>query len=988
MAETFRQFADARRRAAEFVAGAVREGPVLVLAEVRAAADEVALAACENALLDVHRRSFRDLVTELAAPELNRRGLVPVGRFVREALAARVTAEAVGNGDLQYLAPVAAFPGFPRALTSTFEELRLNGVTPESLRSCGSSGPDLARLLAAYESALADRRFADHAQRVRLALGSPDLRPWATVVFDLAPRTKLERDLLAKVVASARAVLELRLGQAEAAPATSLESLQQALFSEEAVPVREEDGTVAIFSTSGEALECVEIARRIHAAADRGVPFDEIAILLRSPERHQPLVAEALRRAGIPAVFAEGLLRPDASGRSFLALLHCAQENLSASRFAEYLSLGQMPDDEEPHTPIQWERRLVDAAVIGSKERWETRLRGLREELHRRFTEEQEEESRDALERRIASVENLERLALPMIGKLAALPSRAAWGEWIAALIDLAEFTLRDPVRVIESLESLEPMGEIGPVSLDEILLVLGPRLNSLRTAPKGARFGKVWVAGIEESRGMAFREVFLPGVNEGLFPRPPAEDPLLLESQRNALGIELRADDTELLRIAVACATERLAVSFSRLDLLTGRQRVPSFYAFAVHRGAGGREIAVREFEDRARAAIGTRIGWPAPERPEDAIDDAEFDLATLAPLAAGSGQYLKRLPGRAVHSLRARWARWHKAWKPADGLLVDEIGSDALARYRLSSRAWSPSALQQYGRCPYRFALRGIHGLRPLDRPGGIQRLDPATRGEIYHRVMFELMRDLGAPVTPQNLGHALDRLDTVLESVASRAEADLAPAIPQIWRSEVQSIRADLRGWLQQKAAFEADWSPEYSELSFGLPIGTGHDPQSRAEAVEIGEGFLLQGSIDLVERHSSGALRVVDYKTGRIPDPAPQMLGQGEVLQPSLYALAAEKMLGEPVSSGRLSYATIRQNYNAIEVPLNEWTRRRAEQTLAIIDGAIRDGFLPAAPRKDACKNCEYQPVCGPYEEERVREKSQAELKDLKELRGWR
>src|SRR5207344_2400152 len=109
---------------------------------------------------------------------------------------------------------------------------------------------------------------------------------------------------------------------------------------------------------------------------------------------------------------------------------------------------------------------------------------------------------------------------------------------------------------------------------------------------PKESRYGKVWVGASEEARGMAFRYVFVPGVNEGLFPRPPAEDPLLLKAQRDALGIELRADDTELLRIAVACASERIAVSFSRLDLLTGRERVPSFYAFAVHRAAGGREM------------------------------------------------------------------------------------------------------------------------------------------------------------------------------------------------------------------------------------------------------------------------------------------------------------------------------------------------------------------------------------------------------------
>jgi hypothetical protein len=71
-----------------------------------------------------------------------------------------------------------------------------------------------------------------------------------------------------------------------------------------------------------------------------------------------------------------------------------------------------------------------------------------------------------------------------------------------------------------------------------------------------------------------------------------------------------------------------------------------------------------------------------------------------------------------------------------------------------------------------------------------------------------------------------------------------------------------------------------------------------------------------------------------------------------------------------------------------VPLNEWTKRRVTQVLAAIDEAMRDGFLPAAPRKDGCDGCAYQAVCGPYEEERIAVKSQAELGRLKELRGWR
>jgi RecB family exonuclease len=559
-------------------------------------------------------------------------------------------------------------------------------------------------------------------------------------------------------------------------------------------------------------------------------------------------------------------------------------------------------------------------------------------------------------------------------------------------LAALAETTLRKPERVVELLEELQPMAEIGPVSLADVLLTLAPRLGALPAEDNESRYGKVWIGSIDEARGLAFRHAFLPGVNEGLFPRPPAEDPLLIETQRKALAIPELPNDAELLRIAIAVPSERLWLSFSRLDLLTGRERVPSFYAFAAHRAAGGEEIDVREFERRARSATHTRIGWPAPPQPADAIDDAEFDLATLGPMAAGSGQYLKRLPGRAVASLRARWVRWHKPWKASDGLILDEIGSPALAAHRLTARPWSASVLQQYARCPYRFALRGIFGLEPRQTATGIQRMDPATRGRLYHETQFELLRELEAegrlPIDEKNLPEALRRLDGALDRVAAQVESTLAPAIPQIWRSGVQTIRADLRGWLQQRAAFEGGWTPRYFELSFGLPDPMGHDAHSRKEPVAIGsEGYLLRGSIDLIDRHQSGILRVVDHKTGKIPDPRPVAVGGGETLQSVLYGLAAEQILGEPVALGRLSYATIAQNYEAIEAPLNEWIRQRGEQVLRMIDESIRDGFLPAAPREDGCKRCEYLPVCGPYEEERVHEKSQVELKNLKELRKW-
>src|ERR1019366_7131930 len=102
------------------------------------------------------------------------------------------------------------------------------------------------------------------------------LRDRAVVALDLAPRTRSQRELLTLILHTARAHLDLRLAAGDtppqAPPQSGLESLQRYLFSGDAVPPRGEDGSVAIFSTSAAALECMEIARRIAAAVDRGVP--------------------------------------------------------------------------------------------------------------------------------------------------------------------------------------------------------------------------------------------------------------------------------------------------------------------------------------------------------------------------------------------------------------------------------------------------------------------------------------------------------------------------------------------------------------------------------------------------------------------------------------------------------------------------------------------------------------------------------------------
>jgi CRISPR/Cas system-associated exonuclease Cas4 (RecB family) len=97
------------------------------------------------------------------------------------------------------------------------------------------------------------------------------------------------------------------------------------------------------------------------------------------------------------------------------------------------------------------------------------------------------------------------------------------------------------------------------------------------------------------------------------------------------------------------------------------------------------------------------------------------------------------------------------------------------------------------------------------------------------------------------------------------------------------------------------------------------------------------------------------------------------------------MAAAQALQQPVREARLFYSTLRGNYVEFPIRLTSETREAAEGVLHQIDKALRNGELPAAPRKDGCAYCDFLPICGPYEEERATRKNQADIRKLTELR---
>lgn len=1012
----------------------------LILAPSRAAADELVRQQCDphGGIFGVHRFTPIQLAIEAATPRMVDAGKTLLAGVAVDALAARAVYECRKNSKLEWFEEVARTPGFFKALASTIAELRLNGIEPVRLTDSGASGKDLASLLAAYNANLDSRGLADAATIYQAAIaainaGEFRMAKLPILFLDISPTHFLEQEFIRALFdrsANSMATIHARDGDAmeffgaqkptiTSEEGAALHRLRRHVFEIETPPAGSMDATVEFVSATDENRECVEIARAILTAAKSGIAFDRMAVLVRNPDLYQSLLEDAFRRAGIRAHFTHGIQRPNPGGRALLALLACAAEKLSASRFSEYLSLGQVPEapqqpawvppqgelfasltpsEPEPEgshpmssdpvrAPRYWERLLVDAAVIGGYDRWFRRLNGLAREFQKRIEElgSEDEPARLRLQNDIKRLQNLQEFALPIVKFLSELPPTAVWSEWLDLLQRLAEIAIRQPEPVLSVLAELRPMGNIGPATLDEIREALADRLAFLRTEPADRRYGKVFVSTIPEASGLAFDIVFLPGLGEDIFPRKSFEDPLLLDTQRSAISPYLTTQNIRvrrermLLHIAASTASSRIWISYPRMDLNQGRARGPSFYALDVIRAITGAIPDLRTLQQRAVETSQSQIGWPAPRDPALSIDDAEYDLAVISTVlrqpaseVRGAGRYLVDVSLPLARSLRARWSRWDTSWSPADGIHLQpaDPALPILNQHRLNARPYSATALQHFAICPYRFALRSIYHLHLRDEIVALERMDALTRGRLFHEVQFQLLTRLKSvgllPVSSANHTAVVQMADEVLDQVQEGYREDLSPAIPRVWESEIEELRWDLRGWIRQVASApdSGQWVPEHFEMEFDLPH--------------------LRGAIDLVEE-GLGSLRITDHKTGRAPAERIEFVGGGAVLQPILYAEVAETLLAKPAADARLFYCTEAGGYRIVDVPINEDARAAMKQVLRLIDSSIEAGFLPAAPRKAGCQYCDYHAVCGPYEEIRVSRKVTGNLKTLNALR---
>ncbi len=253
------------------------------------------------------------------------------------------------------------------------------------------------------------------------------------------------------------------------------------------------------------------------------------------------------------------------------------------------------------------------------------------------------------------------------------------------------------------------------------------------------------------------------------------------------------------------------------------------------------------------------------------------------------------------------------------------------------------SPTSLELYLRCPFKYFSRYLLGLEEEEDVD--EMLTPLEHGRILHDLLQEGFEawdagsDTPRPITPE----------TYEEALATFRDIAVKKIPPEHRRVELTRLfgGAGEAGAIEWLLRWELDRGPlerRLVEYAFQSPL--------RLETGPRGEKpwfVQIKGRVDRADIDTGGGLHVFDYKSGRAPDAA-------VTLQVPLYAMCLSQELGAPVQEA--AYLSFRDRR-----PIPRANFQKASALLVDTYGAIQRGEFPPKPHKDLlCYSCGFVGVC--------------------------
>jgi ATP-dependent helicase/nuclease subunit B len=915
----------------------------------------------------------------LAAGHLAAAGRAPLARPIGD-----YTSELVARESRGTRARVGDLPGYARALRQIFRRLRRGGIrrAEEAGLHERAQFAEILRLYDRFREETAhfydDEDLLEEAAALvrsgRAAVGE------LGTIYVVPPvgRTAGEADLLAAF----------------------FETAPQYVALEE--PVCDPDARFIL--APDPASEAREAVREVVSALESGTALHEIAVFHGADPSYRRLLREAFAAAAVPVVPLPGIpLTETRAGRGVLALARLPELDFARTATMDALAVAPIRDwlpgarADVRALPAAWDRISREAGITKTSEQWSARLAALISDLaaSARYHQEAGNEARAAGAARDHEQAGALRDAIEaLIARLEPLCEPQPAADFIGEFNRVVDAYLQpDTAALDEVKEEIQQLGTVGAVgggfSLATFTEALRANLEAAFTRPTSLGSG-VAVADYRMAAGLRFEQVIICGAYEGALPSGPGNEALIEDRVWTALRERHPFVEDASLRIKRAHEAAHRAVSAGGSGSVV--------WTAPLHEPGGTREYYpspfMRAAAHRKDAAIVTASdlrghpaanGWlrrlrsplaAALSGPVVAPSDAAFRWA-IGQRRRGDWLDPQHRLWPAISMLRARRSSRFTEW---DGNLAD-LEDDSWLDLQ---RAVSPTSLEHYAVCGFRYFARSLLGVRPVEEPEEREMMDAAARGTLIHDVLerfFREQKERGRPSpyeawTDEDAAVLMRMVDEALSSAEERGLTGLDVFSVH----EARTIKADLRRFLEEDTLFR--------RLTGAVP----RDFEVSIPETEVG-GVMLKGRADRVDVTPDGKRAwVIDYKSGSTdefkeikPD---NPLAGGKKLQLPVYVGAAPD-----VEEVRALYwfITKRGGFEMVAYEPSPEQRDAYPRTLEAILAGIHAGSFPAVPgeenefygRFENCKYCDFDRICS-----RRRDYEQAAKEDADAVAPWR
>ena len=764
---------------------------------------------------------------------------------------------------------------------------------------------------------------------------------------------------------------------------------------------RAESGALAIVAMPDPEEEVRTIVRSI-AASD--APFHRIAVIHRQDNPYASLLRQELDFAQIPySGVTHRSLGDTQTGLLLLGLVDLAVElngprgAIDRERLIEWIT----------STPVRWPREQGEgefslrsitvpatawanvarsARANGTVQNWKSRLTAYlaQMELQAEAANGRDDDDDPFMRRLRWSVAELQEFLERLAGALGSF-GNSNGPEWESASTQLkslmttyrwavAEESPEDLRRIDELVDSLVSLKEWGSVFTPEALRESIREGLQSQASDRGEPVGAgVYIGPPAGIAGTEYDVMYAVGMVERQFPPRPRANPWLAQN-RPELD---RVSSLERYDFMAAVAAAREVVLSWPAATAERRSSYPSRWiieaANHLHEREGGTNRLTHENLTENASAKPWLTVVPSREAGLRYLSDlhmqpadgTEYNLMHLVAETRDSLLHHQAIASdpRMSNALKARNARNGNVLSPWDG----QLGPDIPRVAAIGTRDYpvSPSALETWATCPYKFFLKRILGIAAPPEEEEDE-MSASERGSLVHKILERFVRERNQTDT--------DLLD-LAEVEFAIAEERGVTGYPLLWDMEKEDIRAGLQSFM----AAEAEWlAGAANEASAEDSFGGGTEIGEVSVAIDdLGE-IWFRGKIDRIDVVGD-EVRVRDFKTGK-PEPyfdgtrgrkADRTLSNGRAMQMPVYVAAARKKYPDPAVQISGSYCFPLADNNTHDVaPYTEGDLKEFHTPLFAIVDAARRGVFPATPEtagdsdqeRGNCTYCDFNRLC--------------------------